>query len=99
MRELALPRQTARLLLRPLGPEDRDAIHRLYSDRSVAKWLSRLPWPFTPESADTFIADAQSDLVRGAAFFLALIQQATGAFVGTVSLRLPALDADPWTDD
>jgi RimJ/RimL family protein N-acetyltransferase len=71
----------------------------MYCDWSVAKRLSRLPWPFTPESAETFIADAQSDLARGAAFFLLLIQQATGAFVGTVSLRLPALDADPWTDD
>jgi len=99
MPEVAFPRQTSRLFLRPLGPEDREAIHRMYADWSVAKWLSRLQWPFTPESADTFIADAQSDLARGAAFFLALIQRATCAFVGTVSLRLPALDAEPWTDD
>jgi 8-oxo-dGTP diphosphatase len=99
MPELAFPRQTSRLLLRLLGPEDREAIHRMYSDWSVAQWLSRLPWPFTPESADTFIADAQSDLSRGAAFVVVLIQQAAGAFVGTVSLRLPALDADAWTED
>jgi RimJ/RimL family protein N-acetyltransferase len=31
--------------------------------------------------------------------FLALRHRTTGAFVGTVSLRLPAYDADLWTDD
>jgi 8-oxo-dGTP diphosphatase len=99
MRELAFPRQTPRLLLRPVTPDDREPIHHMYANWSVAKWLSRLPWPFTPESAETFIADAQADVERGAGLFLALIAQATGGFVGTVSLRLPALDADPWTDD
>jgi RimJ/RimL family protein N-acetyltransferase len=36
---------------------------------------------------------------RGGGLFLALRHRTTGEFVGTVSLRLPAFDADPWTDD
>src|SRR5689334_7003242 len=64
MPEVAFPRQTSGLLLRPLGPQDREAICRMYRDWSVAKWLSRLLWPFTPESADTFIADAESPCAR-----------------------------------
>jgi RimJ/RimL family protein N-acetyltransferase len=97
--QLTFPRVTSRLLLRPLVPHDRDAIHHLYGDWSVAQWLSRLSWPFTLESAETLIADAVSDVERGNGLSLSLTHRTTGAFVGTVSLRLPAFDADPWTLD
>jgi RimJ/RimL family protein N-acetyltransferase len=36
---------------------------------------------------------------RGEGWFLALTHRTTGAFVETVSLRLPAFDADSWIDD
>jgi RimJ/RimL family protein N-acetyltransferase len=99
MQQLAFPLQTTHLLLRPLVSADGDSIHHLYSDWAVAKWLSRLPWPFTPESAATLITEAIADLQRGAGLCLALTHRTTGAFVGSVSLRLPALGVDPWTDD
>jgi RimJ/RimL family protein N-acetyltransferase len=97
--QLAFPRQTTRLVLRPLVPDDCDSIQQLYGDWRVARWLSRLPWPFTPESAATLIAEAASDVERGGGLFLAVTHRTTGAFVGTVSLRLPALEVDPWTED
>jgi 8-oxo-dGTP diphosphatase len=97
--QLAFPRQAPRLLLRPLVPDDQDAIHHLYGDWAVARWLSRLPWPFTRDSAETLIAEAVSDVDRGRGLFLALTHRTAGSFVGTVSLRLPALDANPWTND
>jgi 8-oxo-dGTP diphosphatase len=97
--QLKFPRVTPRLLLRPLVPDDIDAIYHLYADWAVARWLSRLLWPFTPESAEALVAEAASDLERGRGLFLALTHRTTGEFVGTVSLRLPAYQADPWTDD
>jgi len=69
MTQLAFPRQTPGLVLCPLMSEDRDAIHRLYGDWRVARCLSRLPWPFTPESAETLIAEAVSDVDRGGDYF------------------------------
>jgi RimJ/RimL family protein N-acetyltransferase len=69
MTELVFPRVTARLLLRPLVPDDRDAIYHVYRDWEVARWLWRLQWPFTPESAETLIAEAASDLERGRGLF------------------------------
>jgi hypothetical protein len=87
--QLAFPRQTPRLVLHPLVADDRESIHRLYSDWRVARWLSRLPWPFTPESAETLIAEAVSDVDRGGGLFLALRHRTTGEIVGTVSLRFP----------
>jgi len=35
MKQLAFPRQTQRLLVRPLLREDRDAIHSMYGDWAV----------------------------------------------------------------
>jgi hypothetical protein len=86
MQQLAYPLQMPCLLLRPLLPADRDAVHHLYSDWAVAKWLSPLAWPFTPASAAT-LSGAVADLQRGAGLFLALTHRTTGAFVGTISLR------------
>jgi len=65
----------------------------------VAKWLSRLPWPFTSASAQTLIAEAAADLERGRDCFLRVETRVDGTFVGTVSQRLPAYDAEPWTAD
>jgi hypothetical protein len=45
------PLETPRLWLRPVAPADESALHRLYSDWQIAKWLSRLPSPFTAASA------------------------------------------------
>jgi 8-oxo-dGTP diphosphatase len=63
--QLALPRQTPGLLLRPLVRDDGEVIHPLYGDWAVARWLSRLPWPFTRQSAESLIAEVVSDVERG----------------------------------
>jgi len=93
------PLVTPRLMLRPLASPDTDALVRLYSNRDVARWLSRLPWPFTLDSARTMIREATTDLERTRGYFLRIETRASGTFVGTVSLRLPAYDDEPWTRD
>ena len=93
------PLVTPRLTLRPIAAEDTDALLSLYSDWQVARWLSRLPWPFTSDSAQTMISEAMMDLERTRGYFLRIETRASGTFVGTVSLRLPAYDHEPWTTD
>lgn len=90
---------TPRLTLRPLASEDTDALVSLYSNWEVARWLSRLPWPFTSDSAQTMIGEATMDLERGRGYFLCIVARASGTFVGTLSLRLPAYDDEAWTTD
>jgi Acetyltransferase (GNAT) domain len=93
------PLQSLRLFLRPVAPSDAGALHGLYSDWEVAKWLSRLPWPFSQTSAMSLVADARHDLRHGSGCVLAMFERTTSVFVGVVSLRIPALEAEPWTTD
>jgi [ribosomal protein S5]-alanine N-acetyltransferase len=93
------PLETRRLLLRPVTQADEGALYRLYSDWEVAKWLSLLPWPFTQASASSLIADAIEDLGRGSSCLLVMLERTSGALVGVVTLRIPALEAQPWTSD
>jgi len=47
----------------------------------------------------TVVDDALHDLRQGSGCLLGMFERTTGAFVGVVSLRIPALEADPWTTD
>lgn len=49
---------TARLHLRPIGGDtDIDAIAHWLSDRSVAQWLTMVPWPYGRRDAEWFVRD------------------------------------------
>lgn len=47
--------RTQRLLLRPLVPEDAEAITPLIGDFEVSKWLTHVPHPYSLEDAHWFI--------------------------------------------
>ncbi len=96
---IVFPLVTPRLGLWPLAAEDTDAVVSLYNNWEVARWLSRLPWPFTSDSARIMISGAIRDLEHTRGYFLRIESRASGTFVGTASLRLPAYDDNPWTTD
>jgi RimJ/RimL family protein N-acetyltransferase len=48
--------ETARLVLRPPQPGDRDAIVAAIGHWSVARWLARVPHPYAPSDAEAFLA-------------------------------------------
>ncbi|MDQ6672702.1 MAG: GNAT family N-acetyltransferase [Chloroflexota bacterium] len=95
----AFPLKTRRVVLRPVAFSDVGDLCTLYCDWEVARWLSRLPWPFTHSSAHIFVTDAIDDLSRGTGCMLAMIESETNAFVGVISLRIRALEPQPWTSD
>ena len=46
---------TARLVLRPVQREDGPALFALINNWNVARWLTRVPWPYRPEDMTEFI--------------------------------------------
>ena len=47
---------TKRLLLRPPVPADAEAIQHAVNDREVTRWLSQVPYPYSLQDAEEFIA-------------------------------------------
>ncbi|MEV7088779.1 GNAT family N-acetyltransferase [Streptomyces sp. NPDC093085] len=51
---------TARLLLRPLGPDDAAAVHAICQDPGIQRWVA-LPTPYEPEHAERFVEQSVPD--------------------------------------
>jgi RimJ/RimL family protein N-acetyltransferase len=51
--------RTPRLTLRPLRPDDREAIVRGVGNYDVARWLSVVPYPYGLAEADAFIDEVR----------------------------------------
>jgi RimJ/RimL family protein N-acetyltransferase len=54
------PITTERLKLRPLEPDDAQAIANLVGNWNVARWLSQVPFPYALADADAFIVHART---------------------------------------
>ena len=82
--------RTQRLLLRPLGAGDTEALFALFADWDVIRWLSMPPWPYTREDAHSFI-DGQLDRdLTGTTFAITL----NGVLIGGIDVRTnPAADS------
>ena len=80
---LTLP--TPRLRLRPLRPDDATALFEMFSDASVMRYWSSLPWT-TPEPAQAMIARDQAAMASGEQLRLGLETIADGALIGQCTL-------------
>ena len=88
------PLATERLILRPLIPEDAEALHRLVNDWEVARNLTVVPFPYPRELADQWILSTRSELARGTAYHLAITgrEGEHEVLVGLVGLHVDAGD-------
>jgi len=84
------PLATERLSLRPLRPDDAEAIHRLVNDWEVVRMLSQLPFPYPRDLADRWIASTLEQMERGSGYHLAITGQENGQemLIGCIGLRL-----------
>ncbi|MEZ5924577.1 MAG: GNAT family N-acetyltransferase [Hyphomicrobiaceae bacterium] len=48
---------TPRLLLRPVQPDDGPTLYALINNWAVIRWLSVVPWPYTPDDMSWFITN------------------------------------------
>ena len=84
---MALPElRTDRLLLRPFRQEDKPELIRLAGDRKIASTTLRIPNPYTQKDADGFFELLKDEDKKWFAIELAN----TGAFIGSVGLRVEA---------
>ncbi|MBN8930350.1 MAG: 8-oxo-dGTP diphosphatase MutT [Rhodospirillales bacterium] len=88
------PIATERLTLRPLRAGDAPALHRLINDWEVTRTLAVVPFPYSREDADAWIASARRDLDEGTAYHLAITghEGEKETLVGAVGLRLDRPD-------
>jgi 8-oxo-dGTP diphosphatase len=86
------PLTTERLVLRPLIPDDAEALHRLVNDWEVVRNLSVVPFPYPRELADEWIESTQRSLAEGSAYQLAITghEGEHEMLVGVVGLRIDA---------
>jgi 8-oxo-dGTP diphosphatase len=84
------PLATERLVLRPLVPQDAEALHRLVNDFEVARNLAVVPFPYPRELADDWIASTQRSLEDGSGYQLAITgrEGEQEILVGVVGLRV-----------
>ncbi len=84
------PLATERLVLRPLIPEDAEAMHRLVNDWEVTRNLATVPFPYPRKLADDWILSTRHELARGSAYTLAITgrEGEHEVLVGTVRLQV-----------
>jgi RimJ/RimL family protein N-acetyltransferase len=71
------------LMLRRLAPADRDAVHRACQDPEILRWTT-LPDPFTTESVDAILEEADTRWSDGTGVELAIVHE--GQLVGATHL-------------
>lgn len=84
------PLDTPRLLLAPLALEDAPQIQRIFPRWEIVRYLgARVPWPYPPDGALTFIRNlALPAMVRGTEFHWTLrLRSAPSEIIGVISLR------------
>jgi 8-oxo-dGTP diphosphatase len=84
------PLETERLKLRPFAPGDAAELHRLVNDWEVCRNLAAVPFPYSRDLADEWIASSHASLAEGRAYHLAVTGQEgeREVLVGGVGLRL-----------
>jgi RimJ/RimL family protein N-acetyltransferase len=81
--------ETERLRLRPLVPDDAEALHRIQSDPEHMRFY---PHPFSREETDEWIVRAQVRYERDGFGLLAVDDRLTGEFLGNVGPIVQEVD-------
>ncbi len=84
------PIATERLALRPYRPSDAAELHRLLNDWEISRTLAAVPFPYSRDLADAWIASTHASLRDGSAVHLAITghEGKTEMLVGGIGLRI-----------
>lgn len=87
--------ETGRLVLRPLEPADAEAVAVYLDDIEVARWLVRVPHPFTLEDAAGFISQCCATSSLGTATTLGIVLRGDDRAIVRGIVALHSLDTRP----
>jgi RimJ/RimL family protein N-acetyltransferase len=87
---------TARLVLRPVRREDGPALFALINNWNVARWLSRVPWPYRAEDMTEFLETVALPRSEGPNPCLGILLE--GQPIGVVECTGQAAIEEPQTD-
>ena len=76
---------TERLVLRPLNPEDMQALFAIFSDQEVMRYWNTAPWS-SLDDAWNFIRASAEAMERQESMTLGIAQKATGELIGKCML-------------
>jgi RimJ/RimL family protein N-acetyltransferase len=79
---------SARLTLRPFGPQDIDGVHQAAQDELMQQFLP-LPNPYTRADAKDYVLRSNEGRRTHGQLGVAITETATGRLVGSAALRLP----------
>ncbi len=79
--------ETARMWLRPFGPQDTAAHVEILGNWDVTQWLStNIPFPYTQEDGVKFIADAMAQFQDGSSIRYAMTNKASRRHMGGIRI-------------
>jgi RimJ/RimL family protein N-acetyltransferase len=81
------PLQDDRICLRSPQPQDVGAIAAACGDLELAGWLPRLPWPYTRQDAEDFVAHATAGWTDGGAAIFAVVEPPADDVIGMLSIE------------
>ncbi|MGQ9372119.1 GNAT family N-acetyltransferase [Azospirillum sp. ST 5-10] len=87
---------TARLLLRPFRAGDMAAVVPLIGDWEVARWLARVPHPYTAGDAAAWVALCAANRAAGRSLDLLAVRRTDGVPVGGAGLALDSGELGYW---
>ncbi|PKR88642.1 hypothetical protein CXZ10_14750 [Pleomorphomonas diazotrophica] len=87
--------ETGRLVLRPLEQGDAEALAVYLGDAEVARWLVRVPHPFTVDDATDFIGQCCATAALGTAATLGLVLRGDEREIVRGIVALHSLDTRP----
>ncbi|MFF3937556.1 GNAT family N-acetyltransferase [Streptomyces phaeofaciens] len=81
---------TDRLVLRPVGPQDTDAVHTAAQDPDIRRWTT-IPSPYLPEHAHSFTEQLAPEGWAGSSMFTFGVFLPDGTLTGMLGLTMRSL--------
>ncbi|MCC6716386.1 MAG: GNAT family N-acetyltransferase [Acetobacteraceae bacterium] len=87
-----IPLTTERLTLRPFHADDAAELHRLINDWEVCRTLAAVPFPYSRQLAEEWIASTRASIAEGRAYHVAITGQEADrdVVIGGAGLRIDA---------
>ena len=80
--------ETARLVLRPIHPNDTEAVQKHFPQWEIVRHLAlRVPWPYPPDGARSWVESTLKEQVEGSHMTWAITERGPDELIGVIDYR------------